>query len=69
MMESVMNRVRKIKMLDMAILKIYLFCLGLLVGSYFASVVSEYTNILTVIVGVSMAYVIYVFFIKKAEHN
>ena len=67
MMESVMNRVRKMKMLDMAIFKVYLFFLGLLVGAYFTTFITEYSVVIAVVAGLSMIHVIYTFFIKKVD--
>ena len=67
MIESVMNRVRKMKMLDMAIFKVYLFFLGLLGGAYFSTFIKDYSVVIALVAGLSMIHVIYTFFIKKVD--
>lgn len=66
MLEKVNKVAGNLSMMNWFFLKLCLFSVGILVGSYFATFFMSYINIVWSVAVITTAYVFYIFYIKKA---
>lgn len=58
LISTLMKAVRFYTVLDFAVLKIYLLCIGILLGSYFGSFFMKYVSVIWVVVVLAFVFIL-----------